>query len=57
MASDYEVLLEAARAAADPVVPRGWPAHLRADGTSTARALAAEMGVRYPFDPPADGRV
>jgi len=57
MASDYEVLLEAARSAADPVVPRGWPAHLRADGTSTARALAAEMGVRYPFDPPADGRV
>jgi len=57
MVSDYEVLLDAARAAADPVLPDGWPAHLRADGTSTARALAAEMGVRYPFDPPAIGRV
>jgi glycosyltransferase involved in cell wall biosynthesis len=57
MAGDYEILLEAARAAADPVRPAGWPAHLRADGTSTARALAAEVGVPFPFDPPAAGRL
>ena len=57
MARDYELLLEAARAAADPVLPQGWPAHLRADGTSAARALAAEVGVPFPFDPPAAGRM
>ena len=56
MAGDYEPVLLAARDAADPVLPAGWPAHLRADGTSTARALAAEMGVPYPLDPPAAGR-
>jgi hypothetical protein len=53
MAGDYEGLLAAACGAADPELPAGWPAHLRADGSSTARALAAEMGVPYPFDPPA----
>jgi glycosyltransferase involved in cell wall biosynthesis len=57
MARDYEDLLEAARVAADPVLPAGWPAHLRADGTSVARALAAEVGVPFPFDPPVPGRV
>jgi glycosyltransferase involved in cell wall biosynthesis len=57
MASDYEALIEAARLAADPVLPAGWPAHLRADGTSTARALAAHVGVPFPFDPPATGRL
>ena len=57
MARDYELLLEAARAAADPALPQGWPAHLRADGTSTARALAAEVGVPFSFDPPAAGRM
>ena len=56
MAADYEGLLTAATHAADPVPPAGWPAHLRADGTSTARALTAEMGVPFPFDPPEAGR-
>jgi glycosyltransferase involved in cell wall biosynthesis len=50
MARDYEGLLEASRAAADPVLPAGWPAHLRADGTATGRRLAAEMGVPFPLD-------
>ena len=57
MAGDYEELLEAARVAADPVVPAGWPDHLRADGTATARRLVAGMGVPFPFDPPAAGRL
>jgi hypothetical protein len=57
MAGDYETLLEAARSAADPVLPAGWPAHLRADGTATARALAAHVGVPFPFDPPSTGRL
>jgi glycosyltransferase involved in cell wall biosynthesis len=56
MAQDYERLLEATRQAADPGPPAGWPAHLRADGTATARRLVAEMGVPFPFDPPAAGR-
>jgi hypothetical protein len=56
MARDYEALLDEARAAADPVPPPGWPAHLQADGTSAARALAAGIGVPFPFDPPASGR-
>ena len=57
MARDYEELLEAARVAADPVVPEGWPDHLRADGTATARRLVAGMGVPFPCDPPAAGRL
>jgi len=57
MARDYEGLLGATSAAADPVTPAGWPAHLRADGTSAARALAAQVGVPFPFDPPATGRL
>lgn len=57
MARDYEGLLAAARQAADPALPAGWPAHLRADGTATARALMAEAGVPFPFDPRAIGRL
>jgi glycosyltransferase involved in cell wall biosynthesis len=57
MARDFEVLLEAARLASDPRPPAGWPAHLHADGTSVARALAADMGVPFPIDPPATGHV
>jgi hypothetical protein len=56
MAGDYEDLLLAARDAADPVLPAGWPAHLRDDGMSTARKLTAQIGVRFPFDAPARGR-
>jgi glycosyltransferase involved in cell wall biosynthesis len=56
MARDYEGLLEAARAAADPVLPPDWPAHLRADGTATARRLAAEVGVPFPLDAASLGR-
>ena len=52
-----EELIDAARVAADPVVPAGWPDHLRADGTATARRLVAGMGVPFPFDPPAAGRL
>ena len=57
MAGDYEGLLAAARDAGDPDLPAGWPAHLQADGTGTARALAAEMGVPYPLETPAAGRL
>jgi glycosyltransferase involved in cell wall biosynthesis len=53
MARDYEDVLLAARDAADPVRPAGWPAHLSADGTATARALAAGMGVPFPLGSPA----
>jgi glycosyltransferase involved in cell wall biosynthesis len=56
MARGYEGLLAAARDAADPARPAGWPEHLRADGTSTARRLAGQVGVPFPFDPPAGGR-
>jgi hypothetical protein len=49
MAGDYEGLLAAAKFAADPVLPAGWPAHLRADGSLRARTLASEMGVPYPL--------
>jgi hypothetical protein len=49
MAGDYEGLLAAAKLAADPVLPAGWPAHLRADGSLRARTLASEMGVPYPL--------
>ena len=51
MARDYELLLEVAKDSAAPQAPSGWPAHLRADGTSAARALTAEMGVPFPLDP------
>jgi glycosyltransferase involved in cell wall biosynthesis len=57
MARDYEGLLEAARAAADPVLPPDWPTHLRADGTATARRLAAETGVAFPLDAASRGRL
>ena len=57
MARDYEGLLTAARAAADPAAPAGWPAHLRADGTGLARALTSDIGVPFPFDAPAAGRL
>ena len=57
MARDYDVVLDAARAAADPRLPADWPAHLRADGTATARALTAQLGTPFPFDPPASGRL
>jgi glycosyltransferase involved in cell wall biosynthesis len=50
MAADYEGILAAAMRAADPVLPAGWPAHLRADGSSRARALASEVGVPYPLE-------
>jgi glycosyltransferase involved in cell wall biosynthesis len=50
MAEDYEGILAAARQAADPVLPAGWPAHLRADGSSRARTLAFEVGVPYPLE-------
>ncbi len=56
MAGDYEELLAATRNADDPRLPAGWPAHLRADGSGTARAIAAQLGVPYPLDPPAAGR-
>lgn len=56
MARDYEGLLTASRAAADPAAPAGWPAHLRADGTGLARALTTDIGVPFPFDAPAAGR-
>ena len=57
MALDYERALARAACLPDPPRPAGWPAHLRADGTSTARALAAHVGVPFPFDPPATGRL
>jgi hypothetical protein len=57
MARDYEDTLAAASAAAAPTVPAGWPAHLSADGRATGRSFAAEMGVAFPFDPPAAGRL
>jgi glycosyltransferase involved in cell wall biosynthesis len=57
MARDYEALLLATRDGTDPVLPAHWPAHLRADGTAAARALAAATGVPFPFDPPATGRL
>jgi glycosyltransferase involved in cell wall biosynthesis len=57
MAGDYQRVLLAAADAADPVLPAGWPAHLRADGTATARALTAGMGVPFPLDSPAAGRL
>jgi glycosyltransferase involved in cell wall biosynthesis len=57
MAGDYQSLLLAAAHAVDPVPPAGWPAHLRADGTATARALTAGMGVPFPLDSPAAGRL
>ena len=52
MARDYEAVLAEARTAADPIPPAPWPAHLTADGSSTARALLAEIGVPYPLDQP-----
>jgi glycosyltransferase involved in cell wall biosynthesis len=52
MARDYEALLAEAQAAPDPVRPARWPAHLTADGSSTARGLLAELGVSYPLDQP-----
>ena len=52
MAREYETLLAEAQAAPDPVRPAGWPAHLTADGTSTARGLLLQMGVSYPLEPP-----
>jgi hypothetical protein len=57
MARDYEGALEATRIAADPILPARWPAHLRADGTATARRVADEVGVPFPLDLPADGRI
>ena len=57
MARDYEALLDAARVAADPELPPDWPAHLRADGTATARRLATEMGVAFPLDAASPGRL
>ena len=30
---------------------------LEADGTATARALTAQLGMPFPFDPPASGRL
>ena len=51
MARDYETLLAQAQAAPDPVRPAGWPAHLTADGTSTARRLLLRTGVPYPLEP------
>jgi glycosyltransferase involved in cell wall biosynthesis len=56
MARDYEDTLTAARMTAGPARPARWPAHLRADGTATARRLAAEVGVPFPLDLPADAR-
>jgi glycosyltransferase involved in cell wall biosynthesis len=44
MAQDYEALLERTREATPNPHPR-WPAHLVADGTQRARAIAAHMGV------------
>ena len=55
MAEDYEGILAAAMCAADPVLPAGWPAHLRADGSSRARTLASEVGVPYPLERAGDG--
>jgi len=57
MAQDYERELARAAVLPDPARPPGWPAHLSADGTSMARALAAEVGTPFPFDPPAIGRL
>jgi glycosyltransferase involved in cell wall biosynthesis len=57
MAAEYQDLLAAARDAGDPVLPAGWPAHLRADGSATARALLAQAGVAYPLGPAARGNV
>jgi len=51
MAREYETLLAEAQAAPDPVRPAGWPAHLTADGTSTARRLLLQTGVSYPLEP------
>jgi len=52
MARDYERALARAAVLAAPPRPAGWPAHLTADGTSTARGLLRQMGVSYPLDPP-----
>ena len=52
MARDYERVLAEAQAASDPVRPARWPAHLTADGSSTARTLLAKMDVPYPLDRP-----
>ncbi|HNV02784.1 MAG TPA: glycosyltransferase family 4 protein [Vicinamibacterales bacterium] len=49
MVRDYEGLLARAAAAPDPPRPPAWPAHLAADGSARARALAAEAGVPYPL--------
>jgi hypothetical protein len=57
MARDYEDMLKAARMAAGPALPARWPAHLRADGTATARRLAAEVGVPFPLDAASLGRL
>lgn len=50
MARDYESALATARALPEPTKPAGWPAHLTADGSSTARALLAQFGRPYPLD-------
>jgi glycosyltransferase involved in cell wall biosynthesis len=50
MARDYEAAIASAAAATDPGKPEAWPAHLTADGSATARALTAEVGVPYPLD-------
>jgi hypothetical protein len=52
MARDYERALARAAVLAAPPRPAGWPAHLTADGTSTARGLLGQMGVSYPLEPP-----
>jgi len=57
MARDYEAALATAATAPNPAKPEAWPAHLSADWTATARALAAAAGARDPLGPVPAARV
>jgi glycosyltransferase involved in cell wall biosynthesis len=51
MARDYEAAFASAATVPNRAKPEAWPAHLTADGTATARALAAAAGTDYPLEP------